>query len=456
MNAILLLPACISLILVLRGKIEIAFISVYLPSLLMLPEGYAIRLPHLPPVSAAEYALIPIGIAALIKFIRSGSIVIMDVLILAFMVSIACSEVLRENVMNDGIFSAMVSFVSVVLAYVTGRVLIEPELRLPTVKRIVILLLLLAPVGLFEWRMAQNIYGIVGSRLQLSDVLPTVQIRSGRGRMGAAFTDAEIAGIAMCIGVSLNGWLAYLGRLKNKVRIGTWLARFEKYHLPGILLLGCVFLTQSRGPMGAAVVAVLVLLIPRFKNSRIATVVIGIVILAAAAGAFTYLTHVANSIDPTAIQSEQEGSTLYRSTMNRLYLPIADKGGWLGWSLMGIPHIPGLLSIDNHFLLVYLAQGKFGLIVLVLITAESLRTLVMRSWRIETMEDRAFVFSMLAAMTALWFSLLTVYMGEQLPQLVFLLIGWSQSITATPHGAIAQASVSNAREPLFDFRRVFQ
>ena len=50
------------------------------------------------------------------------------------------------------------------------------------------------------------------------------------------------------------------------------------------------------------------------------------------------------------------------------------------------------------------------------------------SWRLESLEDRAFIFSMLAAMAVLWITLLTVFLGGQLPEISFLLIGWMQSM----------------------------
>ena len=82
MSVLLLVPGLISLFLVLRGRIETAFLSVYLPCLLCLPEDYSLRIPHLPPISAAEFALIPLGVVGLFRLIRSGSFALMDILVL--------------------------------------------------------------------------------------------------------------------------------------------------------------------------------------------------------------------------------------------------------------------------------------------------------------------------------------------------------------------------------------
>ena len=171
MNILILIPGIISFVLVLRGRIVTAFLSVYLPSLLLLPNEYSLRLPHLPPLSAAQFALVPIGIVALGQLIRSSSFRLMDALVVMFVVSFATSEILHEPILNDGIFAALDSFVSILLAYATGRRLIEPDLRLETVRRIVIFFLLTAPIGLWEWRMGTNLYGIFGQKfLGISDV----------------------------------------------------------------------------------------------------------------------------------------------------------------------------------------------------------------------------------------------------------------------------------------------
>ena len=49
---------------------------------------------------------------------------------------------------------------------------------------------------------------------------------------------------------------------------------------------------------------------------------------------------------------------------------------------------------------------------------------------------------LLAAFVTIWITLYTVYMGTQLPQIIFLLLGWGQSIE--PETEIG-----------FSFRRVF-
>ncbi len=453
MSAIFLLPGLLSLYLVIRGRIEAAFLYVYLPALLLLPDGYALKFPHLPAISAAQSALIPIGAVALYRLARRGLPSLMDILVFLFIVSITASEVLRERVMNDGIFTALISFIAIFLAYAAGRTIIEPGLRLITVRHIVILMLLVAPIGLYDWRMGQSIYGVIGQRIfKLDSVREFIQLRSGRGRLVASFNDAELAGIAFGMAAALNVWLVYLrkwGSAMNTIKKFDWL---EKYHIPGILLLLCVYFTQSRGPLLAVAVGYLILQIPKFTNKKIATSVVAIVIIVSAAGAYQYFSRYTNISDPGAVLNEQQGSALYRRQMNDLYQPIVKQGGFLGWGVLSRPVLPGMFSVDNEFLLVHISYGHFGYILFVLIAAETFRRLVVRSWKLQEREDQAFAVALLAVMAVFWISLTTVYMGEQMPQIGFLLIGWSQSIL--PVSAGAPVLPENTVRPRFTFRRI--
>jgi hypothetical protein len=427
MSMLILVPGLISLYLVLWGSVETAFLSVYLPCLLGLPDDYRIRIPHLPPTSAAEFALIPLGVLGIIRLIRSGSFALMDLLVLLYTASIGLSEILHAS-LNDGIFSAMNAFITIFLAYVVGRKLIEPDLRLATVRRFVTVVLLDGIPGLYEWRMGSSLYGMFGQRvLGVTAVSAGVQLRNGHGRMGSVFGgDAELAGITFGMTFCLNGWLVYLRRVKASVDLGKILTKLEKYRVPELFLLLCVFLTQSRGPLIALGAGYLILQIPRFESTRMMTIVVALLLVGGYKGMQAYFDSYTNVTNAT-VTTEQQGSALYRKEMNKVYPPIAEEGGWTGYGVLGFPHVEGKLSIDNQYLLVHLAWGRLAYYLFVLIAWENIRVLLMRSWQLKAFEDRAFVFSMLAAMAVLWFTLLTVYLGAQMPQISFLLIGWMQS-----------------------------
>ena len=454
MSVLILVPGLISFFLVLRGRIETAFLSVYLPCLLLLPNEYSLRLPHLPPFSAAEFALIPLGVVGLSRLIRSGSFAFMDILVVLFTASVSLSEILHAPVINDGILNAMTSFVSIVLAYMAGRQLIEPDLRFVTARRFVVLVLLNGFAGVYELRMGQNLYGVFGHRvLGITDISESMQLRNGHARIGAVFGGGECAGIAFAMTFCLYAWLAYLRKVKAPVDLGKTLTKLEKYHVPEMLLLLYVWFTQSRGPQISLAAACLILLIPRFKNTKLMTSVVAVLLVGGYMATSAYFASYTNVTDPTAV-TEQQGSALYRRAMNELYAPVAEAGGWTGYGVM-FPRLQGMRSIDNNYLFYHLLYGRLGYLLFLLIAFENIRVLLVRSWTFEGAQDRAFVFSMLAMMTVLWLTLMTVFLGAQLPQLSFLLIGWIQSIVPGKAATSSSAQIAENRNEKFALRRVF-
>ena len=457
MSQLILVPGLICLLFVMCGRIGTALLSVYLPIVFLLPETFTIRLPHLPELSISEICVIPLGVVALFRLIRKGSFVPMDFLVTSFLISTTISEVLYEKVTKDGILIAIISFISMFLPYAIGRTMIEPGNRIVVVRRIVLLVLLLGVPGFFEWRMGRNLYAPLGDVFGVA-MSPTVQLRGGHGRFAASFMKAEMAGTAIAIAVALNAWLAFLWRSKTWQNPGELFTFLEKYHIAEILLVIYVYLTQSRGPELALIAGYLILQMRRFKNRKVATAVLGVLLTLGAVGAYQYFTQLTNVTDVSNIHDEQ-GSALYRRDMIRLFQPIIEQGGWLGWGYKSFPHVGlgdldnGVQSVDNHFLIVELGQGRLGFILIILIAVESLRIPFIRSWSLQSLEDRAFALSIFAALVMLWIVLATVYMGAQLPQIGFLLIGWGQSIApgSTVPVVLREASPNTP----FHFRRVF-
>jgi hypothetical protein len=424
MSAIFLIPGLISLFFVLRRRTDTAFLSVYLPCLLLLPDVYALRIPHLPPLSAADFALLPLSVVGFSR-LRSRSFALMDVLVLLYAASVGLSEILHAPVLNDGIFGAIGAFVTMVFPYVVGRQLIEPDLRFATVRRFVTLVLLDGIPGLFELRMGQSLYGIFSEKFLGGPI--QMQYRNGHSRVGTVFNGGESAGIVLAMTFCLNAWLVFLRRIKAPVNLGRTLTILQKYHLPSLILFLYVWFTESRGPLLALGAGYLILQIRRNKNTKLMMLLVAAFLVVGYIATSTYFRSYAN-VSGYSAMDEQQSSARYRRIMNEIYAPVAEAGGWTGWGVMEVPHIQGLKSIDNQYLLVHLAWGRLGYILFLAITWENMRVLVLRSWQFKALQDRAFAISMLAAMSVLWLTILTVFMGAQVPKISFLLIGWIQSM----------------------------
>jgi len=63
MDLIILIPAVACWVALARGTVRSAFLNVYIPVVLLLPQYFTLRFPHLPPLSFADAAILPLFIA---------------------------------------------------------------------------------------------------------------------------------------------------------------------------------------------------------------------------------------------------------------------------------------------------------------------------------------------------------------------------------------------------------
>lgn len=450
MQYIFIIPFLISLYYVVQGKTEKAFLNVFLPCLFVTPHYFTFRIPHLPAWSACEAALIPIGFGVLFHPVSRWKFRRMDLFVILFILSAAISELTREQDPKDGLFLWLNEFVQMFLAYIVGRQLIEPRLRLESVKRIVFLLFWLTPFVFFEFLAGNNPWIRVTNRLLGEGAAGWfTQTRGGHARVAACFGQAILAGMVFLVGIALNYYLVQIYK-RNKTRLGPRMSQLQRWRLPFLLFPIFLVLTSSRGPMLSAVLCFLVMQIPQFKKLRTGVAVASIVLLIGGLSVYSYYQRYTNVSDEQNV-SEEQSSAMYRRDLAKNYAPILVQGGWLGYGAMSHPTTGGQDSIDDYFMLVQLSQGKLGLYAFILIACESVFSLAVYAARFKDRETLYLIFCLMGALAGLFITLKSVYLGENLPILLFLLLGWSQSLQ---DARTLGARVQELPEPKFRFRRV--
>ena len=108
MALIILLPAVACWIVIATWSMRRALLDVYLPSLLLLPQYYIFRGPHLPPISFAEAAILPLGLAFLLTGLRGWRLDWMDLAVFGFAVSQGISEGWSSQIADRVDFLAMI------------------------------------------------------------------------------------------------------------------------------------------------------------------------------------------------------------------------------------------------------------------------------------------------------------------------------------------------------------
>jgi hypothetical protein len=422
------IPALFSLYFVIRGQVDKAFLNVYLPCTFMAPYYFHFRLPHLPVLSAGAAALIPIAFSVLLRPKVKWKFRRMDLWVTIFVISYGLSEVLREYSPKDGMILFLTNFIEMFLAYVVGRQVIEPGLRLATVKRIILLFMLQTPFILFEFRMGQNLWlNAARNIFRLYDIGWFVQLRGGTARVSSCFGHAILAGIAFVVAMGLNYYLVQI-----------------------------VFMTGSRMPMACAVVCYLLMQIPRFKSLKTGALLIGTILIVGSAFVYSAFEKY-TSVSADEVTDEAQSSAIYRKELLEQYQPVLQAGGLLGYGALSHPTVIGLGSVDNNYLLIQLTQGTLGLYTFYLIALDSILSLAFGAARFKNKESLVLNFSLMAALIGTFVALYTVYLGEQVPQILFLLLGWAVSLQDTSvfgQQRAGAAAINDGPEPKFRFRRV--
>jgi hypothetical protein len=364
----------------------------------------------------------------------------MDLWVALYAVSVAASEILKEPTPN---FAGVGSFITQnTFAYIVGRRLIERRLRVPVVQRIIVLFLCLAPFVFWEYRMTSNVWMNVGVKFFHLDIPVGFSGRNGRVRVQATFSHAILAAMMFSIVFLLT---CYLGDLykRDKNLLEPVLRRLERFHVPAVLMLACLWLTQSRGPQISTAVGYSILQIPRFRHLKLAALLLVVILSIGGSVLYSYYDEY-TSVTSYAGMTEAQTSAIYRRDLLKNYEPVVEKAGWLGFGGLNVPEAGGQRSIDNAYLVIKLVQGKFGFYVFVLIAAECIGTTIYRAFTFQSPDSRFLAFTLLGAMAGLFQSLTTVYLGGPVAPIFWLLLGWSQSVED-----------EGMRQPKFYFKRVF-
>jgi hypothetical protein len=446
-----MIPLFLSLYYVVIGKVDKAFLNVYLPCLILVPHYFTFVIPHLPHWSASEGALMPIALSLVARPASRWRLHRMDVWVFLFIVSAGVSEITRENNWTNGLFVWLTEFVQMFLVYVVARQVIEPGMRAVVAKRIVFLMVCMAPFILMEYVTGRNPW------LSLSDHLFGVrnsgwfeQMRGGHARVAASYGQAILAGMVFMGGFALNYFLVQIYKV-DKARLGKWMSMLQKYRLPFLLLPLFLYLTGSRGPLVCIVLCFLVMQIPRFKNIKTGVAVVVLVLAVGGSVLYNFYQRY-TSVQEGQVADEQQSSAMYRRELLANYAPILEAGGWLGYGALSHPQAAGQGSIDNYYMLVQLAQGKLGVYLFEIVAFDSIFSLGQLMFKFKTRETLFLGFCLMGALAALFVTLRTVYMGEQVPEMLFLMLGWSQSLQDV--GPANAGAWVPAVQPKFRFRRV--
>jgi hypothetical protein len=452
MELIILIPAVACWVALARGPIRRALLNVYLPVVFLLPQYYSLRFPHLPPLTFADAAILPLGAGLWVKHIRRWRFDWMDLWVLLFVCSAALSEGMSTALASgtwkqllsvngerveahfaDGGLQLFQGLCTMVLPYMVGKLLIEQQgtedhpARKKVVRRMTVLLAIVAGLSMVDFLTGTSLWQMAG-RVLFPDqpVEWPVQMRWGFGRAAGPFAHAILAGMIFMMGLIYCLWLRRFSP--------QWGTRRVIHGLPLTVrelvlwaIVGGLLMTQSRGPwIGVGLALVFALMLRKLPLGK-ATVAFVLVLAVFSSIAYYYGKRYTD-VDINHARNEEQRNAVYRRELMQTYLPMIRERAVFGWGVTTLPTMNGQRSIDNQYLLLAATQGLTGLGLFVLILLGSMARLYRLAQKPLEREDRALVFAHLTVLLGLMTALSTVYLGEQAVLLLFFIVGWIQGI----------------------------
>lgn len=440
------LPALIALYVCWRRGPEAAFLNVYLPMLLLLPDDC--RMPFSGQFNFNESAIIPIAGFCLFKYARYWKWSLTDFLVLTFVALVSIAEYLNTDfVIAQNLTIRML--VTIMAPYMVAKTLIDNETMAISVgKRIVGLTLAVTIISLYEFRMTLNPIWTLMSFFFHDLPTPVASFRYGFARIAGPWTHPILAGVILAVAYRTARWLDWTHSWSGNVPFLpiSWV-RFSEV----ALLIGCA-MTISRGPWLAAGIAALIIVVIRARyRTYVAALAIFVIFMAGFpiySGLENYLSvsHF-GTIDP------EEESAAYRREMIGKYIAVAEEHPSFGWGQnragQGLyPTIDGMVSIDNQYLLVALDFGAYALASLAMILLWVPIRLCRFGLSHSGVEPEASLAVTLFGIFVLCaISMSTVYLGAQTEPLLFLIVGWSEAL-------LARSLPMTAYAPIYQFDKV--
>ncbi len=430
---IVLVPAIIVWWVAAKQSLESAFLNVYLPVILMLPNYFTWQIDHFPD-PCFHHCIMPIGLALCWKgFIkRQWKISPLDFAVALFLAWQIVCEVYNVGftTMPDLLWDLMNL---ALFPYMAAKTLIEQKgLRVAFARRWVMCILIVCALSVYEFRLGVSLF-----RESLLPLFPkengtwVTQLRWGYGRIAGPYGHAISMALVVGVTILLHRWLAREGLWERDFKLVGRLP-FSKSQIISFGLVAGILMTISRGPwIGAVCGAVLAGVGLRKDRRRALTRALLILIIG---GAILYVAGKAYLSGANAFEGEEEqASAAYRAILIGQYEDIVMISPILGWGRANWPVIPGMLSIDNNYLFVALSFGLVGLGLLVaMFLAELWRIFASGYFKDDlTPGERMFRFTLVGILVSIAISTGTTYISAHLYPIFFMVLGWSEACVMT-------------------------
>jgi hypothetical protein len=402
-----------------------ALLSVYLPLLLLVPESFRATLQGIPKMNFNQAALVPIVLVALVRFGPKWQLSVTDVAVFSLAVLIALSEFLAAGYKEaqNLMFATLASMAG---PYLAARLLLDRrEHDVALARRFVILVFAVAIIGAYEFRFGVNPFlRYLGNLFPGQGLGWVTTFRHGFARVAGPYSHAILAGLMVVIAYRLARWLQWGRHWEPRFALLPALPWSKAAVISMVLAVGSA-MTIARGPILGALLGAGVIMVgsSRHRRQLLPAAILAVVAL----GLLGYTALMAYlDVRPGMPMTMSQESAVYRKVMVERYIDIAIEHTALGWGRNTWPKLPGMASIDNYFLLLSLMHGLIATgLLLFLFGWQGVR--LFRRGMAEPHDSNSLALTFAGILLAVFVTLGTVYLGEQVMPALFLILGWSEA-----------------------------
>jgi len=449
----------LSLHMLAKRGLEQTFLKVWIPVFLFMPTGFWVNIPGLPDPNFMQAAILPMLFVLFrdqhskMQFGRMEALLAMYVVVRVF-----CDFLSRGYA--DAQNYAFYLLSALIGPYLLGRYVISSRrMDIETARMFVLIFLIFFPMFLYEAKFwVSPVFKLLGGFFPNAG--SGLSIRWGLARTAGTFEHPILACIMIITVYRMHRWLCWLGAWQQPQTgwLG-WIQRQAK-RFPfafstqiSIVLILMALMTISRGPWiggfaGAALAAV-----GNFKNRKRWLIIVVCAFLIGGVGGQVALDAYITPAEGEVLSGEAQ-TMLYRKVMIEQYQAFLMEKMWTGWGLTTVPTIKGMESVDNAFFLMALQHGVIAPTLFVTILLYAIISQIKFGVKAAVGEPPiGFTFSGIYLVCFLSFA--SVYMGAQTEPMIFLLLGWGESIkNRREKVALTAETQETASQPRSGFRRV--
>lgn len=437
--------------------LEAVFLKVWIPIFLCIPFVFTAHIPLIPIRTFSQAAIVPILFVLVLNKFDSMRWGRMELLLTLYVVLRVVAD-FQSRGYKDAQNYAFYMLSCLIGPYLLGKYLITSRrMDIKTAKLFVLMFILFFPLFLYEAKFwVSPIFKIMSPLFP--DAFSGLSIRYGLARTAGTFEHPILACIMIIAVYRLHRWLTWIGAWKE-MQDG-WLGRIQGWLKPlpfrfdfqvTMILVVMALMTISRGPWIGGIAAAILVAAGNFKNRKRALVIVCLAFVLGGIGGKLALDAYITPAEGQVIAAEAQ-TMLYRKVMVERYTEFLMERMWIGWGLTTVPTIRGMESIDNAFFLMALQHGILAPTLFVMIFVYAILSQIKFGLKSPTgTAPLGFTFSGIYLMCFVAFA--SVYMGAQTEPLLFLFLGWGESLKSRkPEPELLGAEPTVA--PQAGFRRV--